>query len=230
MYLERFSESRLTAIGQGIAVRGLIKQNEEWLSEAQPDTVRRYRSTPHAIRSVRRLAGADPDFNAFIILEELRGPALGLATLIANQTIEHPDSKIGVKVGNDLDYWLTPDTSMDIHHATAEALLKRSGIYSLHARGEIHSTVNTITIPDAGLSVSFASLAMRTKDQAFAVIPQNSANPPEGLRAVLEPVGDVASLSFPTGPGLSDKYHIAKDGAPSQLYYLEHPVSLASYL
>jgi hypothetical protein len=213
IYLEKFSSHRLGAGRQAFAVRSLVKENEEWLREQQPQTVTRYRDMSHAARNIHRLATADSRFNAFIAREEKGAPPLGLATLISSQTVTRPDGSH--YSGNDLDYWLAPDAEDEVHSAVAAALFAQSRVTSLKEYGYTsHMPVND----------DEADLIQRVAvDRAFAVMPVGASNPPRGFRDVLQPVGQPVPLKAP--PLIIDTFDIVKGGVVSQLYYMSRSVA-----
>jgi hypothetical protein len=122
--LDRFSTYGFAAIGQARQLSRLVDAERSWLKDAQPDTLKRYESAIKGARNIQRIAqhrfNEDTPLEANIIR---RGSvAIGIATIIHNQQILHPEE--GLFKGDDIDYWLQWDEDESVHFAVAESLLK----------------------------------------------------------------------------------------------------------
>ena len=181
--LDRFSKFK--APKQGKDIHRLVTEQSDWLEDAFPETVRRYSEYPDAIKNVARLASSDV-LNAYII--RLDRVARGLATIIFDQTVIHP--RRGEVSGNDLDYWIAPPASNELHKDIATAvLLENTQLEHRRRHGCPHSVIGEIKT--------------------------GQANPPEGLADIMFPVGDPAVLATPSG---DDPFGVTKGGAQVQLY------------
>jgi hypothetical protein len=123
--LEPFSAEK--AVEQGQNIRNLVrnKTTERWLSEFQPGTVARYEYRLGARKSVARVAESK-DVQAYVIRQDKY--VRGIATMICNQTIDHPWR--GEFEVVDLDYWLAPSFSTfssDVHEAVGDKLFAEYG-------------------------------------------------------------------------------------------------------
>lgn len=213
VYLERFS--RVKALKQGGEIHDLVRYQRDWLEDVRPDTVQRYRDLPHAIRNVARLAATE-GIDAYIIRGKKHRMARGLATVVADQTVIHPDPEIGVVKGDDLDYWLRSYESNDFHAAVARSLVYASAKPHL---GFIDNGPDNI-----GMG---ALLDKQGYHRAFATVPADQGDHlPLGLmgRQVASPPhmyarGEPAALSMPEGQ--EDRFGVTRGGAVVQLYYKE---------
>jgi hypothetical protein len=207
VYLEKFSRVKPL---QGVQVHELVASNSDWLKNDRPEAWERYRDTPHAVKNIARIAVVE-GFQAYIIRGSKHDTARGLATLIFNQAVVHPDPKIGEVAGDDLDYWLSPDETPDFHAKVAEALLQAS-------RERIKSH------PENGPYVESDRAAKLGHFGSMAVIQTDLINPPIGLMGPnhlgsprFHELGDPAELSTPIGA--DDPYDIAHKEHVSQIYY-----------
>lgn len=97
-----------------------LTTSQPWLENVNPGLVSRYESTLQAARNVLRIA-RDDTIDAYIVRDEQERCAQGIATVIRNQYIHHPDS--GEVFGDDLDYWLVEGSDEELHDTVAARLL-----------------------------------------------------------------------------------------------------------
>lgn len=202
MSLEPFSV--LKSPLQGLDSQRLVASQGDWLEDAWPGAAARYRDFWHAVKNVARLA-SNEGMQAYIIKKQRA--AKGLATIIFDQVVIHPDE--GEVTGYDLDYWLPPFTSESDHMATA--LLLRSACEDLHRQRQLASqgplTPSETQIPLPPVPVPPATY--------MATIRAGDINPATGLSIMMHEVGQPAVLSVPTG---NDPFGVTKGGAVLQLY------------
>ena len=184
--------ARLYVAAQGRQLHQLVQKAQPWLEAIAPGTVERYRDTTHAIANVRRIATAE-GMQAFIIKEHR--VALGVATLIFDQTIVHPDA--GEVAGTDLGYWVAEDVDDVLHRRIARELMQKNE-YVMDMRNE-------------GVPVEHHEYTLVTAVPTM-LEPEHR---PRGLEATMQPVGEPASLEVPSG---TDTYGVTFDGLESQLY------------
>ncbi|HUD06672.1 MAG TPA: hypothetical protein VMR34_02185 [Candidatus Saccharimonadales bacterium] len=206
-HLEKFSTNNLVAMKQAGEVFGLVNRQGDWLAQAQPDTAKRYSSPLRAIMSLHRTA-TNEGISAYIIREQKHKAAQGLATVIFNQSIVHPNPDIGIISGDDLDYWLTPGESQDLHRAVGDELVYASAKRRFRQNLTKSSGVASVT----------------GRYMVFATVVEGHPNPPLGLigdmagyhPTQLSPAGEPASLGVPEG--VEDVFEVARKGAVSQVY------------
>jgi hypothetical protein len=125
--LEPFSESKFHSVSQAHDLKQLVEQERGWLMAVQPGTVERYQSRLKGARNIMRIAGHrhDPEVPAEANIIRRDRAAIGIATIIRNQQIVHPDE--GLFTGNDVDYWLRLGERGTTHTAAAQAVLAQAG-------------------------------------------------------------------------------------------------------
>jgi hypothetical protein len=211
VYLEKYS--KIKSPKQGYDVSRLVASEKEWLEQDRPETVRRYRDFQHAVKNVGRLAMYE-DLRPYIIRDRKHGVAKGLATIIFNQVVIHPDPAIGLIKGHNLDYWLNQAEDSDFHARVAEELVCATG------RPEFVPT-----------KLYGSDYNGRQYDALFTVVQETETNPPIGLMGcgtqifsdyTLSALGEPGFLSVPED--WVDTYDVAGSGQKSQIYYRERVV------
>jgi hypothetical protein len=211
VYLEKYS--LIKSPKQGYDVSRLVASEKGWLEKDRSETVQRYRDWRHAVKNVGRIA-MNEDLQSYIIRDRKHGIAKGLATIIFNQVVIHPDPAIGLIRGHNLDYWLNPAEGSDFHAIVAEELVYATG------RPEFAPTDPY----DGGYND-------RQYDAVFTVVQKSETNPPIGLMGSETPVlanytlsalGESGFLSVPEE--WDDTYDVARSGQISQIYYRKRVV------
>jgi hypothetical protein len=198
IHLEGYARTR--APKQGIDLHELVRRERSWLEEPFPDTVTRYRSIPTSIKNVARAAMSE-QVRAFVIRSDRHlGQALGVATLISNQTIIHPDET--PITGIDTDYWIGAEESTKTHHAVAKQLVLASAKLALKLNGGVKRKATP--------AINSMFVAVPTGPDLEVAQTYNL-----GLQHLFEAVGRPAVL---TVPGDEDPHGITKDGAVVQLF------------
>lgn len=118
--LRPYSRKPLETVRQGLAVRSLVAGTrvQDFLAHEREQTIARYRDRLHAIKNVGRIASS-PEVHAAIICDT--GLARGLATVILDQQVRHPEW--GAVRGNNIDYWLIPGHNQNVHEDVTLQLL-----------------------------------------------------------------------------------------------------------
>jgi hypothetical protein len=100
--------------------------------------VERYQSIPRSAENIRRIARhrRAPDVPVEAAVVRRGEIALGLATIIRNQSIVHPDE--GTFDGADIDYWLRRGEAAETHQEVARQLLAQAGRCALATIIENH--------------------------------------------------------------------------------------------
>jgi len=117
--LEAFSRDRRQAVAQALDLRNLVVHEKQWLKQAQPGTLARYETKTDGMHNISRTIRRHGEMTAHIVRRDR--VAIGLATVIFNQTIVHPTE--GTFEGNDLDYWLKKGTDIFTHKQVVERLV-----------------------------------------------------------------------------------------------------------
>ena len=219
IYLEEYSRSKPKVLQQGFGIRRLVASESDWLKQ-DPDrkyTAKHYANLFNAIGSVARIASSE-DLQAYIIRDRRHRVAIGLATVIFDQSVVHPE--IGIVRGNNLDYWLRPSSDHGFHKEVAEELVLVSRkltteFISKYPYGHGYD-IDTKNYPPLFVAV-----------QNDSTIPPFGFTQPEELHVLhhlsLKPVGEPRELSVPEGQ--KDRYGIAAVGRVTQLYYRESETS-----
>ena len=183
--------ARLYVAAQGKQLHALVDKAKPWLEAVTPGTVERYRDIPHAIANVRRITTAE-GMQAFIIKEHR--VALGIATLIFDQTIIHPEA-CEVQ-GTDVGYWVAEDVDDALHRRIARDLMLKNE-YVMDMREE------NVAVEQHQYSL-------------VAAIPTalNTDHRPRGLEATMQPFGEPGSLQVPDGV---DTFGVTFGGQEAQL-------------
>src|SRR4051812_22337704 len=87
---------------QAVDLHDLVENEQQWLGDIFPDTTERYSGLMQAFKSVVRIA-MSKEVHAYIIRPgRYLNAAIGVATVIPDQAVLHPDEgRIG---GDDIDY------------------------------------------------------------------------------------------------------------------------------
>ncbi|HVV26129.1 MAG TPA: hypothetical protein VHC21_03825 [Candidatus Saccharimonadales bacterium] len=125
--LEPFSEHQQGALAQARHLKPLIDKERGWLAGVQPGTVERYQSVITGAENIRRIAlfRQAPDVPVEANIVRRGAAAIGLATIIRNQLIVHPEE--GEFRGADVDYWLRRCETPATHRQVAQQLLAQAG-------------------------------------------------------------------------------------------------------
>ena len=169
--LERFARGGLRVFGQAVELRKLVLSQRVWLAQVQPGTLQRYSRLRKGLKNIPRLAGKPDEIDPFLIRRD--GQPEGIATLIFNKTLEHPEK--GTVVGTDLDYWLKIDHK-DVRslHETVAGLLISASIQS----GE-RSVFATVLPDHPSPAIGFEGLLHRMGRPAVLSTPE--AGDPYGI-------------------------------------------------
>jgi len=195
------SFSTLKAIPQGYHIGNVVHANRDKLKkDGRGGTVERYRDLPRAVKNVARLARharRKGNFLPFLIHEKGKNEVLGLATIVLNQTVIHPN--LGAIRGDDLDYWA--DTSLlsqarqdDLHKAVAREIVSRCAKPSALFRRHLFTTV--------------------VEGQQF--LPLGLIEPAAGAGFIMDPVGEPAVLTMPGQK--EDTFGVTRNPATVQVY------------
>ncbi len=190
VYLERYSVPKAPKLG--IDLHDLVRNERDWLQEAFPGTVERYRSLPRAIRNVFRIA-TDKGIEAYVIRNGRHlGQAIGIGTVIPNQTLIHP--RLGWIDGTDVDYWLSPDISTETHELVALSLVR--------ARARL------------AIKHLISGREKAAPNPMMVAVPEG-ATYNLGIQNIFHPFDGPAEVSTPDG---DDPYGISKEGKVVQIY------------
>ncbi len=196
IHLEEYNP--LKAPKQGVDLHDLIRNERDWLAEVFPGTVKRYSGLLKAMGSVARI-GRSKEVHAFIIRPSRHlGTAMGVATVIPDQAVRHPEK--GRISGDDIDYWLGPQHSVDVHTLVAKQVMLASAKLALKRRGQRDEH------------------GLYAPHRMFVAVPTGlsaASGYNQGLTNNMDMVGDPAILSYPKG---DDMHGITKDGAQVQVY------------
>jgi hypothetical protein len=220
IYLEKYSV--LKSPKQGYQIHKLTAHNFNWLAE-DPDrrqTARRYNALIKSIRTVAKIALSD-SVDAFIIRERKHTVAIGLASIIFDQSVVHPEE--GIVRGNNLDYWVTRLSSTNqISKSVAEELVDAN----MYLTQESFPTKDHVGTDTEEIVKNYPSLFVAVQDDS-KISPAGFTNADElhvseYLR--LKPLGEPAKLSV--SEGQDDIHGIAAVGRTTQLYYRKASSSL----
>jgi len=144
--LEPFSEHGQRSLSQARHLKPVIDKERSWLEIVQPGTVERYQSVVTGAENIRRIAlyRQAPDVPVEASLVRRGETAIGLATIIRNQLLVHPET--GEFSGDDVDYWLRRGETPETHREVARQLLVQAGGAALATIIEGHPN------PPTGLS------------------------------------------------------------------------------
>lgn len=187
MLLDKFSV--LKSPFQGHELHRLVARESGWLKEAYPGTVQRYCDWPHATKNVARVA-INGGMEAYILREKQNDLAIGIATIVFNQTVICPDKR--TFHGHDIDYWLSEGMSQNDHVDAAFALIRKARWPNVSQRGAGKG------LPDL-----------------IATMQLDVPNPSIGLDKAMKAVGEPVALAMSGG---EDPYGISREGARVQLY------------
>lgn len=168
--IEPFASRGLRVLGQAVELRNLVR-SQPWLADIQPGTLRRYARFHQGLKNIPRLASKPDEINPYII--HRNGAAQGIATLIFNQEVEHPDK--GKVAGTNLDYWLKNEHQDDQgFHATVAGLLIRASNHT--GEGAVFATI----LPDHPFpAIGFREILHRVGRPAVLSTPE--AGDPHGI-------------------------------------------------
>jgi len=120
VHLSGFAKSPNLRKKQSIELSDLVSQEAPWLTNDFPRTVARYSDRSSALKSIRRVS---PGIDRYIVRRAIGELAYGIATVMRDQTINHPDQ--GEITATDIDYWLGRDGRFDkvLHSSAVRDLL-----------------------------------------------------------------------------------------------------------
>lgn len=207
IYLEKYSFYKSPL--QGREIHQLVVSEKDRLDQERPDTLKRYADDIVSMRSIARIA-LSKEVMAFIVRDDKLDRAIGIATVIMNQAVVHPE--IGEIQGNNLDYWIKESCEESIHNAV--------GI-ELEDTGKLLKPV--LFVNEIGAPVNRKKF--KKSNPIFAVVQIDDLNPPIGLMGnsaqmkghSLVSRGEPAILTPPEGR--IDTYDVAGSGRISQIYY-----------
>jgi hypothetical protein len=206
-YLESYSFYKSPI--QGHELHKLVMSERDWLETERPSTVRRYSDNRRAIRNVSRIA-LNSEIMAFIVREKKYHLAIGVATVILNQTVVHPE--LGIVQGNNLDYWIKESCDEKVHNSVGIELEYVGG----SPQPAFHSS-------QPGSAVGYYKGKMLRP--IFSVIQIDDAYPPIGLMGNSEQIKKASLMTFGSNAELTplegevDTYDVAGSGRISQIYY-----------
>jgi hypothetical protein len=99
----------------------LVLTEEAWLKDDWPGVVERYANKEDAYDNIRKRAG-QTGIQAFLVRQRR---ALGIATIVFDQQVNHPVE--GSFAGNDIDYWLQRNSSLETHQQVVRRLVGLGG-------------------------------------------------------------------------------------------------------
>jgi hypothetical protein len=208
--LDRLSTKAPRKLIQSCDLSNLVNNERYWLEEARPDTYTRYERVLKGFRNIGRIA-VNTEVEAFIVRDDHTKLAVGMATVILNASVKHPNPEIGVVSGNNLDYWLSIENGQALHKDMAELLVRTGKKSKLTHEAE----------PFGGRK------SVVTYSAVFTAVQTGEINPPIGLMSgipsiapnlMLLPFGEPAYLEVPEN--YDDKHKITAVGQETQLYYL----------
>jgi hypothetical protein len=131
-----------------------------------------------------------------------------VATIVFDQTLIHPDRKIGSVSGHDVDYWLDPSAGEEDHLSVAREIIREAK----HESGRRHRWIRSSKTTADQEPVEVVATQRMDCDYPQA----------EGLYMVMNKVGTPAPLFTPRrsmDPAApEDPYGLTKGGAVLQLY------------
>lgn len=176
---EKFSVVKAPA--QAVVLHRLIGENLDYVKEFFPGSADRYDAYPKALKNIVRQA-AQEAFHPFIIRPRFMQAACGIATIIRNSAVEHPDGT--VVQGHNLHFWL------DGQH---EGLQDETALKLIHESRRLAWTHGR-----APIAIGPDSWSVTQEDAAhvyFAALPAEGYNPSVGLTHFMEPLGSPAVLN-----------------------------------
>ena len=205
--LNRYARTRPVALWQGSQLTGYVAEQGAWLDEVRPGVRERYgRGLARAASNVRRIGKEqDENFQAYVVSDNrvLRAAqALGTATIIADQRIQHPALPDKQLVVTDIDYSLSESLAANdaVHGGVAGALLQFAVQITLPPPEKVSASPDTVFLA-----------------QPVATVVDGQPNPSHGFQQIMKPFGEPGVLQMPG----DDEYGTTKGGLPVQLYVSE---------
>jgi len=209
--LVKYSTDKNIGTQQATKILELVQQKRNYL-EKDPDrklTAMRYLDEDASVSSQKRTA-TNTGIDAFTIVDNLSNRCEGIATVIFNVSVMHPD--VGIVAGHNLDYWLSESSSDELHREVAEKLV-------ILCKEKFSSFV----FPDIILD--------KIKDDFsfFSAVQNDSVISPLGFtratdlgvdpNLAMKPYGDMKKLKLPKGE--KDIFEVAAKGRKTQLYLVK---------
>ncbi len=193
---------------QADELQDLVSSEAPRLETVFPGISERYATKRTAIRSIGR-AALNRDLEAFVIRNDKKMRARGIATVILNQSLSHPQLEANqISNAYDVDYWLDSRADADDHISTTTALIEASAKIAARLKD----------FGPRGRAATFRQTLLAT---ALADGPVLN----EGLTERFHPVGNPGTLSFPES---DDPLGVTRDGRAVQLYKATINVPYAS--
>jgi hypothetical protein len=212
--LEQFS--MLKAPWQALDLYGLVTEQQQRLRAINLGANERYRDYRHSLKNVVRIAFKDTvqkePVKAFVIRDKQEKAALGVATVIRNQTVVHPEE--GRFTGYDMDYWLWQDADEDTHLQTGASIIQAAKQIAVKHDGE---PTNTNPLTTEGRVASEVDIGL------IVTTPTDGEAYNRGLHEAGKAVG-LAAIGLPaqlTPGGEADRSDVVRIGQEVQLYYAD---------
>jgi hypothetical protein len=199
--LEKYS--LLLSVRQAKDLTRLVSEEKDNLPDVFASVAKRYTDMPHAVKNIGLLAFKSTfkeELDAFVVRSNQKRAALGIATIIFDQKVQH--KAMGERRGHDLDYWLYRDATEDEHIGTARALIAKSA--QAHLR-----SARVKPDPPTPQIKNIVNNAIAT-----TVMGENYNR---GLHVFMEPVGQPDRLIPLVYPD-QDTYDVSRVGKVVQLY------------
>lgn len=211
MTLVEYSTDPTIAELQAESIFELVDSERSYLKK-DPDrknTATRYRDSEISKTSQRSTASNNA-INAYILEDTETKEALGLATVIFNIAVVHPDK--GIVMGHNLDYWLKESSDDERHREIAEKLVLLCREQFSRFTFPVFINENTEHYP-----YFFAATQNDSKIPPIGFTQAQILNVREDL--AMEPIGSPKRLKLPMGQ--LDPFEVAATRRKTQLYAIK---------